>query len=139
MLAFSRMPEVWDSPVMQRAIRRYTDFFFSIDPATAGYPNGWSDKPSGNWWRFGFPVFYITDLLQIVEALVGLGYGSDPRLAGALALVRAKQDEQGRWPLEYDYTGKTWVEFGKKKQPNKWVTLRALRVLKAVYTEDHSP
>jgi hypothetical protein len=33
--------------------------------------------------------------------------------------------------LEYDYTGKTWVDFGPKKQPNPWVTIRALRVLKA--------
>lgn len=50
----------------------------------------------------------------------------------ALALIRAKQDVQGRWALDYDYSGKTWVDFGGKKQPNKWVTLRALRVLKAV-------
>jgi len=64
--------------------------------------------------------------------LVRLGYGGDPRLAAALALIREKQDAQGRWALEYDYTGKTWVDFGAKKQPNKWVTLRALRVLKAV-------
>jgi hypothetical protein len=34
--------------------------------------------------------------------------------------------------MEYDYTGKTWVDFGPKKQPNKWVTLRALRVLKMI-------
>ena len=46
-------------------------------------------------------------------------------------LIKDKQDDQGRWPLEYEYTGKTWVDFGVKKQPNKWVTLRALRVLKA--------
>ena len=67
-----------------------------------------------------------------MEGLVALGYGSDPRLANALAFIREKQDENGRWALEYDYAGKTWVEFGKKKEPNKWVTLRALRVLKAV-------
>ena len=60
-----------------------------------------------------------------------MGYGSDPRLANALQLIRDKQDAQGRWPLEYDYTGKTWVDFGPKKQPNQWVTLRALRGLKA--------
>ncbi len=60
-----------------------------------------------------------------------LGYGHDPRLANTLALVRSKQDAQGRWPLEYDYTDKTWVNFGPKKQPSKWVTLRALWVLKA--------
>ena len=53
------------------------------------------------------------------------------RLAHALTLIRDKQDDQGRWPLEYSYTGKIWNDFGAKKQPNKWVTLRALRVLKA--------
>ncbi len=55
-----------------------------------------------------------------------MGYGGDPRLANALKLVRDKQDAQGRWALEYDYTGKTWVDFG-PKQPNKWVTLRLAR------------
>ncbi|MGE5139275.1 MAG: hypothetical protein ACM3JD_07435, partial [Rudaea sp.] len=56
----------------------------------------------------------------------------DPRLAQALGVIRDKQDEQGRWLLEYDYRGKIWTDFGPKKQPNKWVTLRALRVLKQV-------
>ena len=32
-------------------------------------------------------------------------------LAAALALVRDKQDSQGRWSLEYDYAGKTWVDY----------------------------
>jgi len=81
---------------------------------------GHGDKPSGNWWKFGFPVFYVTDILQIAEALAGLGYARDPRLANTLKLIKGKQDEQGRWPLEYDYNGKTWVDFGAKKQPNKW-------------------
>jgi len=48
-----------------------------------------------------------------------------------LELVCEKQDNDGRWMLDYDYTGKTWANFGPKKQPNKWVTLRALRALKA--------
>ncbi len=33
------------------------------------------------------------------------------------------------WLREYEY--KMWVDFRRKKQPNKWVTLRAPRVLKA--------
>jgi len=131
MLAFSKLPEARRSPLTRRAIAQGVDFLLGIDPATAGYPTGYSDKPSGNWWKFGFPVFYVTDLLQNVEALVGLGYGDDPRLANALTAIREKQDERGRWAMEYPYTGKTWVDFGPKKQPNKWVTLRALRVLKA--------
>jgi hypothetical protein len=132
MLALGRWPKERRTPVIERAIRHGTDFLLSVDPASAAYPTGYSDKPSRNWWKFGFPVFYVTDLLQLVEALVALGYGADPRLAHALTLIRDKQDGQGRWALEYDYAGKTWVDFGAKKQPNKWVTLRALRVLKAV-------
>jgi hypothetical protein len=106
------------------------EFFLDVDLSTAAYPNGYASKPSGNWWKFGFPVFYVTDILQIVEALVALGYGGDPRLGNALKLVCDKQDEQGRWLLEYHYTGKTWVDFGEPKKPNPWVTLRALRALK---------
>ncbi len=132
MLALGKWPRERHTPIIKRAIRRGVDFLFSVDPADAAYPTGFSNKPSQNWWKFGFPVFYVTDLLQIVEALVALGRGNDSRLSRALTLIREKQDANGRWELEYDYTGKTWVDFGEKKQPNKWVTLRALRVLRAV-------
>jgi hypothetical protein len=136
MLAFGRLPKEKRTPLIERAIKTGVDFLFSKDPAKADYPIGYSPKPSGkpsgNWWKFGFPNFYITDVLQIVESLARLGYGKDPRLANALQLIRDKQDSQGRWLMEYDYTGKTWGDFGPKKQPNKWVTLRALRVLNSV-------
>jgi len=132
MMALGKWPRDRYTPIIQRGIQQGIDFLFSADPAKANYPSGYSNKPSTNWWKFGFPIFYVTDLLQVVEALVVLGYGGDPRLTNALAFIREKQDEKGRWALDYDYTGKTWVDFGAKKQPNKWVTLRALRVLKAV-------
>ena len=69
--------------------------------------------------------------MQVAEALVNLGYGADPRLAPTLRLIEAKADATGRWPLEYHYHGKMWpdVSFGRKGQPNKWVTIRALRAL----------
>jgi hypothetical protein len=47
-------------------------------------------------------------------------------------LVLSKQDNHGWWNLEYTYNGKTWVDVEEKGQPSKWVTLRALRGLKAV-------
>ncbi len=132
MLALSKLTKEKHTPVIERAIQHGIDFFFSVDPATAAYPTRTGTPASRDWWKFGFPVFYVTDLLQIVEFMVALGYGRDPRLAASLAIIRDKQDEQGRWPLDYNYTGKTWVDFGPKRQPNAWVTLRALRVLKAI-------
>lgn len=130
MLAFGKLPKTQRTLLIENAIQQGLDFLFSIDPVTANWPTRLGDKPSRNWWKFGFPVFYVTDLLQVAEGLVALGYGKDPRLANTLELIRSKQDDQGRWQLEYDYTGKTWLNFGEKKQPNKWVTLRAMRVLK---------
>jgi hypothetical protein len=136
MLAFSRLPKEKRTPLIERAIKTGIDFLFSKDPAKADYPLGISakptGKPSGNWWKFGFPSFYAVDVLQNVEALARLGYGKDPRLANALQIIRDKRDSLGRWLNEHDYAGKTWGNFGPKKQPNKWVTLRAQRVLNMV-------
>jgi len=132
MLAFSHLPKAHRTPVIKRAIRRGAEFLLGTDPAGAQYPSRTGGKPNRSWWKFGFPVFYVTDVLQVVEALVKLGYGHDPRLSNAIDLVRSKQDAEGRWALEYDYTGKTWVDFGPKMAPSPWVTLRALRVLQAI-------
>ena len=133
MLAFSKLPPGKRTPTINAAIQQGIDFLLSVDPVSAAYPTGYSDKPSGNWWKFGFPVFYVTDLLQNVETLVRLGLGSDPRLSNALKFILDKQTKNGRWTLDYHYAGKTWVDFGEKKKPNKWVTLRAAWVLKNAY------
>jgi hypothetical protein len=132
MLAFGKFPREKRTPLIERAIQQGLDFLFSGDPAEALWPSAYAPKPSDNWWKFGFPVFYITDLLQIADALVLLGLGGDKRLANTLNLIRSKQDDHGRWLQEFSYQDKTWVDFGAKKQPNKWVTIRALRVLKGV-------
>jgi len=132
MLAFGKLPKEKRTPLIDRAIQQGIDFLFSVNPAQALWPSPYASKPSGDWWKFGFPVFYITDLLQVAEALVLLGYGRDKRMADTLDLIRSKQDEHGRWSLEFDYAGKTWGNFGPKKHSNKWVTLRALKVLKMI-------
>ena len=51
----------------------------------------------------------------------------------------SRQDEQGRWKLEYSYHGKMWMDVEKKGKPSKWVTLRALRVLKRLGVELQQP
>lgn len=130
MLALGCLPPERRTPLVERAIAAGMDFLLDNHPAQAGYPNGYAEKPSSNWWKFGFPVFYITDILQVVEAAVRLGYGRDARLAEAFQLVLAKQDAEGRWALEHDYAGKTHGAYGAKKQPNPWVTLRVLRAVK---------
>ena len=130
MLALSKVPESDRTPVMEAALKTGVGFLLGTDPATAEYPMGYSEKPNRSWFRFGYPIGYVTDVLQNLELLTVLGYGPDSRLANALDLLLSKQDDQGHWKLEYTYNGKTWVDIEEKNQPSKWVTLRALRVLK---------
>jgi hypothetical protein len=73
---------------------------------------------------------YVTDVLLNLEALVEAGCGGDSRLSEAIELVLSKQDEQGRWKMTYSYNGKMWADVEEKGQPSKWVTLRAVRMLK---------
>lgn len=133
MLAFGKIPPSLRTPKVQSAIDQGAEFLLSHDPATADYPFAYGNKPSSSWFKFGYPIGYVTDVLQNLEALAALGKAGDCRLADTLELVKSKQDAQGRWKLEYTYNGKTWSDIEKKGQLSKWVTLRALRVLKAAY------
>lgn len=131
MMAFSRLPVERRTGLIERAIEAGTKYFFSADPATADFPGEMALVPDRRWWKFHFPVIGL-DILQVAEALTALGYGSDTRLANTLDMIRGKQDDYGRWALEknYGFQHKWWVNYGPINKPNKWVTLRALRVLK---------
>lgn len=131
MLALSKVPETGRTETMEAAINMGVEFLLGRDPAVADYPMGYAEKPSRSWFRFGYPIGYVTDVLQNLEVLAALGYAGDPRLQPAIDLLLSKQDKQGRWKLEYTYNGKTWVDVEVKGQPSKWVTLRAARVLAA--------
>jgi hypothetical protein len=54
----------------------------------------------------------------------------DNPVAEAIELVKSKQDDEGRWPLEAQYPGVMPVQIDDNEgRPSRWNTLRALRVL----------
>jgi hypothetical protein len=121
---------------MRKAIGTGGEFLLGRDPAKAAYPMGWATKPNGSWFKFGYPMGYVTDVLRNAEVLVALGKGRDPRLKNLADLILEKRGPDGRWPLEYSYQGKTWFDLGPKRVPNKWITLRALRALKGMGVDE---
>ncbi len=132
-LALARIPAARREPPVERALRAGVEFLLSCDPATADYPRGYGNaKPSGSWFRLGFPSGYVTDVLQVLEALCEAGAAGDPRLRPAVAWLLEQQDSDGRWANRYAYEGKMVVDIDRPGQPSRWVTLRACRVLKAV-------
>jgi hypothetical protein len=84
------------------------------------------------WLKFGFPLMYQTDVLEILGILTSLGC-KDERMQEAVDLVIAKQDEQGRWNLENTFNGRFQTSIEQKGSNSKWITLNALKVLKGFY------
>ena len=84
------------------------------------------------WLRFGFPLMYQTDVLEILGILTSLGC-KDERLQEAVDLVLSKQDENGMWTLENTFNGRFQVSIEQKGEVSKWVTLNALKALKNFY------
>jgi hypothetical protein len=94
-------------------------------------PDG-SRKEKAGWKRFGFPLFYQSDILEVLDALTRLGI-SDSRMEPAIELVLDVQQGDGSWLLKHTFNGKMWIDIDVKHKPSKWITLRALRVLKKFY------
>ena len=124
--AFAEVPAANRSPTMLSAIQGGLDLLLASDLLSGDYPT--ATTPSPLWLRFGFPLGYTSDLLEALEVLCRLGYRDDPRLHTSLNFVSSQRDEAGSWNLDYAPEN-TWARFGVLGRPNKWVTLRALRVL----------
>ncbi|HEY76867.1 MAG TPA: nitrogen fixation protein NifH, partial [Thermoflexia bacterium] len=126
--ALNRVPASMRTPLVEEAAAATTEFLLRYNVARADYPH--VERISPNWFKFGYPLGYVTDLLLNLEVLAEAGCRDDPRLEDAITLVLSKQDEQGRWRMEYSYNGKMWADVEAKGQPSKWVTLRAVRTLR---------
>jgi len=106
------------------------EYDYEEDRARAGTTeNGWYT----DWFRFGFPLFYESDLLEVLDVLTLHGYAADDRLWTWVPFVVLKADAHGRWILENSFPGRLIVEIEPLGLPSKWVTLRALRVLQRLY------
>ena len=130
MKALLSIPPEQRMPAIQQAVDVGAEFLLSRDPAVADYP--YSERVSSSWFKFGFPLSYWSDVLEVAAVLAQLGYGHDPRLSNALDYILNKQDSQGRWRLENTLNSRMWVSIERRGRPSKWITLRALRVLKAL-------
>jgi hypothetical protein len=90
------------------------------------YPDG-SRKEKAGWKRFGFPLFYQSDVLEVLDTLTKLGV-QDKRMQDAFDLVMKNRVKEG-WLMKNSYNGKMWCNIEEKNKPSKWITLRAMRII----------
>ena len=132
--ALARIPDEQRTRLVRDAIDSGVGFLLSRDPADADYPMGYGvTKPNGSWFKPGFPLAYVSDVLGVLEVLAALGQGRDRRLARALAWLEGGLDDHGRWANRHAWSGKTWIDIERQGAVSKWVTLRACTVLQAAY------
>jgi hypothetical protein len=74
--------------------------------------------------------FVWYDLMHVLDVLSRFSWlRDDPRLIDMLSIMKSKANEHGHFTLESIWTAwKDW-EFGQKKQPSRWLTLMAWRIL----------
>ncbi len=80
------------------------------------------------------PVIWY-DLLHVLDVLSRFKWlKNDPRLRDMLGILISKMDNQGRFTNESVWTAWKGWEFGQKKEPSKWLTLMAWRIIQWIET-----
>ncbi len=88
----------------------------------------------GDYTQIGFPIYVDNDMLRMLLILTKLGV-RDERMQEAIDLLKHKRTKDGKWKQQHTYRktrnqGFLPVPVTEKGQPSKWVTLKALTVLK---------
>ena len=127
--ALSAMPEAQRTVGdVGQTIQQATEFLLMHHINRRSHDLHRTSKPG--WLKFGFPLMYQTDVLEILDILTGLCV-HDSRMDEAMDAVAAKQDGMGRWRAENTFgSDRLLVPIGQKGEESKWITLRAVRVLK---------
>ena len=136
--AIANLPRPRWTPSIQRTAEAGAEFFLERELFRQG------TRRYVPWFRFHYPVHYYYDVLVGLDMLTALGYGGDRRLKPALAVLESKRRRDGTWLLDKvhpDLGAGAGYRFRRKPRrfaletdgrPSKWITLRALRVLKRV-------
>jgi hypothetical protein len=132
--AFRDLPRSWLTASVKAARDRAVELF--LNSALCQYGK---HKPSLDWFRFGYPLRWTSDVLDVLESVAPYVTPGDQRIRDGLSLVLSKQDSEGRWACEKRPKGGKWIEayieLEKVGEPSKWVTLHVYRMLQTLFAQ----
>jgi len=135
--AFAALPKAKRSPRVTAAVSRGAEFYLARRLFREG-------APYAPWFRLHYPNHYYYDILVGLDLLTRLGYGGDPRLRPALRRLEDKRRPDGTWCIDRahpDVSGPKAAQYRKgvtplvierPGAPSKWITLKAMSVLRRV-------
>lgn len=126
--ALNNIPLKKRSENILKTMGKATKFLLSHDIVEANYPR--KNEKSRQWFLFGFPRGFQSDILEISQILVDAGCSKqNANLKNALKYINDKRFEDWKWKLEFSLNGKMLVDIEKKNKPSKWITYFALKTL----------
>ncbi len=125
--ALANLPASRRSPEAENKLHELAEYFLKHHLYKKSHNLHEVSRPG--WLKPGFPLMYQTDILELLEIFHDLNI-RDPRLSDALEIIRGKRLADGTWKMENSNNGKMLVPIEKKGAPSKWITLKALKVLR---------
>lgn len=77
-----------------------------------------------------YPYRYRYDLLRALELFTDMGMPLQPEMLPELEWLREKRNPDGLWPLEHAHKGNVHYEMEAVRQPSRFITVKALRILR---------
>jgi hypothetical protein len=130
--ALSAVPTKERNKDIKETIKKGCDYILVHHIYKKSHDLGKISKPS--WLRLQFPLMYQTDILETAGILLDLGV-KDERMNDAIERIASKQNKKGQWNLEATFNGRFWTNIEKKGNPSKWITYRAMNVIKRYYEQ----
>jgi hypothetical protein len=126
--AVAAVPESERTPAMDAFIGRAVDFIL-LHRLYRKNHGGWEPiRPE--FVMFTFPLLRYDDVISLADMLQRLKVRHEAVDEG-MEFIRGKRGQDGRWKLGYTMNrSSTFANFGQREKPSKWITLRALKVLK---------
>lgn len=84
------------------------------------------------WAQLHSPWMVGYSLLRSLRVITRAGILDDPRMNEGIQILRSKRHRNGRWRREVPWPSNAYSSFGRAGRDDKWITLTALMVLKAV-------
>jgi hypothetical protein len=121
-------PQTAAHPGTTRAAAAVCDLM--IEPRMSRYHVG---DAWGTWEGLKYPYFGFS-VISALDALARLDYTlEEPKIAAAMEYLLSRQSPDGAWSLDESWSQPP-IDFGQPDEPNKWLTLDALRVVKLLHS-----
>jgi hypothetical protein len=128
--ALAEIPPSKRSSAVKKTIAQGVEYFLIHRIHKQSHHPSQMAKPG--WAKFGFPLMYQIDAMELLLVLTSLGC-VDARMQDAVDLVLSKQGFDGTWALENSFNGRLQVNIESRGKRSKWITLNAMRILKRFY------